>query len=76
MFIVSLCLHIIVGGKGYGYLRTGSQQGQNNIPDSNDFEVYLQGPQLTKGTASIVNSDKHDGKDTLKGRNSGPGKCL
>jgi len=51
--------------KGYGYSRT-SWRRQNNIPDSDGFEVYLQGPQVDKrnrsDTASTVNSDKHDDK--------------
>ena len=45
---------------------TTSWRRQNNIPDSDGFEVYLQGPQVDKrnrsDTASTVNSDKHDGK--------------
>jgi hypothetical protein len=39
---------------------------QNNIPDSDGFEIYLQGPQVDKrdrsDTVSTANSDKHDGK--------------
>ena len=45
---------------------TTSWRRQNNIPDSDGFEVYLQGPQVDKrnrsDTASTVNSDQHDGK--------------
>jgi hypothetical protein len=37
---------------------------QNNIPDSDGFEIYLQGPQVDKrnrsDTVSTANSDKHD----------------
>lgn len=39
---------------------------QNNIPDSDGFEAYLQGPQVDKrnrsDTVSTANSDKHDDK--------------
>lgn len=45
---------------------TTSWRRQNNIPDSDGFETYLQGPQVDKrnrsDTISTVNSDKHDGK--------------
>ena len=39
---------------------------ENNIPDSDGFEDYLQSPEVDKrnrsDTVSTVNSDKHDGK--------------
>jgi hypothetical protein len=39
---------------------------QNNIPDSDGFDIYLQDPQVDKrdrsDTVSTANSDKHDGK--------------
>ena len=45
---------------------TTSWRRQNNIPDSDGFEDYLQGPQIDKrnrsDTVSTANSDKHDGK--------------
>jgi hypothetical protein len=45
---------------------TTSWRKQNKIPDSDGFEVYLQGPQVDKinrsDTVSTANSDKHDGK--------------
>ena len=45
---------------------TKSWRRQNNIPDSDGFEDYLQGPQVDKrnrsNTVSTVNSDNHDSK--------------
>ena len=45
---------------------TKSWRRQNNIPDSDGFEDYLEGPQVDKrnryDTVSTVNSDKHDSK--------------
>jgi hypothetical protein len=46
---------------------TTSWRKQNDIPDSDGFETYLQGPQQVdkrnrSETVSTANSDKHDGK--------------
>jgi len=46
---------------------TTSWRRQNNIPDSDGFETYLQGLQQVdkrnrSDTVSTANSDKHDGK--------------
>jgi hypothetical protein len=43
---------------------------QNNIPDSDGFETYLQGPQQVdkrnrSDTVFIANSDKHDKRHRL-----------
>ena len=39
---------------------------QNNIPDSDGFEAYVEGPQIDKrsrsDSVSTANSDKHGGK--------------
>ena len=45
---------------------TTSWRKQNNIPDSDGFEAYLEDPQVDKrnrsDTVSTANSDKHDTK--------------
>jgi hypothetical protein len=52
--------------KGLWVFKNRSQQageGRTNIPDSDGFEVYLQGPQVDKRNRSdTAYSDKHDGK--------------
>ena len=50
------------GGKGSGYSGT-SQNKLDNIPDSDGFEVYLQGPQGNRSdTISTAKSDKNNKK--------------
>ena len=48
---------------------TASWRRQNNIPDSDSFDTYLQGPQVDKrnrsDTVSTANSDRHDKRHKL-----------
>jgi len=63
-------IFITKGGKralGIQEQVTTSWRRQNNIPDSDSFDTYLQGPQVDKRNrsdtvVSTANSDRHDGK--------------